>query len=60
MFKTWFKSNIDKEQTANSKKMKHVIGIAGGLEKLEAIRGAISGGIIHSLITDETSAQKLI
>ena len=42
------------------KKMKHVIGIAGGLEKLDAIRGAISGGIIHSLITDETSAQKLI
>ena len=42
------------------KKMKHVIGIAGGSEKLDAIRGAISGGIIHSLITDETCAQKLI
>ena len=42
------------------KKMKHVIGIAGGSEKLEAILGAISGGIIHSLVTDETSAQKLI
>ena len=40
--------------------MKHVIGIAGGSEKLDAIRGAISGGIIHSLVTDETSAQKLI
>ena len=40
--------------------MKHVIGIAGGSEKLDAISGAISGGIIHSLVTDETSAQKLI
>ena len=42
------------------KKMKHVIGIAGGSEKIKAIRGAITGGIIHSLITDETTALKLL
>jgi lsr operon transcriptional repressor len=41
------------------KQMKHVIGIAGGSEKIEAIRGAIKGGFIHSLITDEKTAVKL-
>ena len=42
------------------KQMKHVIGIAGGSEKIKAIRGAITGGFIHSLITDETTALKLL
>ena len=42
------------------KQMKHVIGIAGGSEKIEAIQGAINGEFIHSLITDEKTALKLL
>ena len=39
--------------------MKHVVGVAGGKEKTDAIAAAIRGGIIHSLITDEMTAQSL-
>jgi DNA-binding transcriptional regulator LsrR (DeoR family) len=41
------------------KTMKHVVGIAGGGEKIAALRGALSGGMLHSLITDETTASTL-
>ena len=41
------------------KRMKHVVGIAGGGEKIAALRGALSGGMLHSLITDETTASTL-
>ncbi len=40
--------------------MKHVVGVAGGKEKIYAIAAAIRGGIIHSLITDEMTAQYLL
>ena len=33
--------------------MKHVVGVAGGTEKIDAIYGALKGKFIHSLITDE-------
>jgi deoxyribonucleoside regulator len=36
-----------------------VIGVAGGLAKYNAILGAIRGGIINTLITDENVAKKL-
>ena len=42
------------------KDMQHVIGIAGGEHKIEAIRGALRGGYIHSLITDEQTAIGLL
>jgi lsr operon transcriptional repressor len=42
------------------KKMEHVIGVAGGENKIQAIRGALRGGYIHSLITDERTALQLL
>jgi len=42
------------------RKMKHVVGVAGGKEKIDAIMAAIRGGIIHSLITDEITAGILL
>ena len=42
------------------RKMKHVVGVAGGKEKIDAIKAAIRGGIIHSLITDEVTAGILL
>ena len=41
------------------RKMKHVVGVAGGKEKIDAIAAALRGGIIHSLITDEVTAKSL-
>ena len=41
-------------------KMKHVVGVAGGTEKIEALKAALKGGFIHSLITDEVTARTLI
>jgi lsr operon transcriptional repressor len=42
------------------KTMQHVIGVAGGVHKVEAIKGALRGGYIHSLITDEKTALELV
>jgi DNA-binding transcriptional regulator LsrR (DeoR family) len=36
------------------------VGIAGGPEKIPAIRGALQGGWINVLITDRFSAEKLL
>ena len=36
------------------------IGIAGGLEKLGAIRGALAGNYINALITDIQCASALL
>lgn len=41
------------------KKVDTVVGIAGGYDKFEAIAGALSGGYIDVLITDQVTAQKL-
>ena len=38
----------------------HVVGVAGGRPKLAAIRGALAGKLIHALITDHITAQRLI
>lgn len=38
----------------------HVIAVAGGAEKLEAIRGAIATGILDELAVDETLAEALL
>lgn len=45
---------------AQLKRMEHVIGVAGGEHKIEAIKGALRGGYIHSLITDEKTAKGLL
>jgi DNA-binding transcriptional regulator LsrR (DeoR family) len=37
-----------------------VVGIAGGEEKREAIRGALNGGFIDLLITDNYTAEELV
>ncbi|WP_116134123.1 sugar-binding transcriptional regulator [Tropicimonas sp. IMCC34043] len=39
---------------------KLVIGVAAGVEKIAALRGAISGRIINGLITDEDTAAALL
>jgi DNA-binding transcriptional regulator LsrR (DeoR family) len=42
------------------KNVKRTVGIAGGSRKVEAIRGALEGRHINVLITDQTTAQKLV
>lgn len=42
------------------KKIKRVIGVAGGVDKIKAIQGAIHGRLINSLITDSQTAQRLL
>ncbi len=42
------------------KSMRNVIGIAGGKEKVVAIRGALRGKYIKILITDEETAQSIV
>lgn len=40
--------------------MKHVVGVAGGKRKVNAIYGALKGKYIHSLIIDEETALSLL
>ena len=42
------------------RKMKNVIGVAGGKNKIEAILGALHGNFITVLITDEETATLII
>lgn len=42
------------------KKIKHVIGIAGGKRKIDAIRGALSGRWINVLVTDRATAKAIL
>jgi len=42
------------------KSIKRVIGVAGGSHKLAAIRGALLGGFLNTLIVDQQTAEKLI
>ena len=42
------------------KKMSHVIGIAGGKEKIKSILGALQGKLINILITDENTARAVL
>ncbi|MFD2044647.1 sugar-binding transcriptional regulator [Ornithinibacillus salinisoli] len=42
------------------KSLNHVVAVAGNLEKKEAIVGALNGGYIDVLITDESVAQSLV
>jgi len=42
------------------KKVSRVVGVAGGERKLAAIRGAVNGGWINVLITDQLTAERLL
>ena len=42
------------------RKMKNVIGVAGGKNKIEAILGALQGNFITVFITDEKTATSII
>jgi DNA-binding transcriptional regulator LsrR (DeoR family) len=42
------------------KKIKIVIGIAGGSRKMAAISGALKGELINVLITDERTAKAVL
>jgi DNA-binding transcriptional regulator LsrR (DeoR family) len=37
-----------------------VIGVASGLEKVQSIKAALEGGLIHVLITDEVTGNALV
>ena len=37
-----------------------VIGISGGLHRVEAIRGALTGKLIDVLVTDQNVAEKIL
>lgn len=40
--------------------VERVVGVAGGNEKTQAIRGALCGGLIDVLITDHSTASRLV
>lgn len=42
------------------KRVRRAVGIAGGKRKVEAIRGALKGGLINILITDRFTAMRLL
>jgi DNA-binding transcriptional regulator LsrR (DeoR family) len=42
------------------KNIPHVVGIAGGPQKYEVLRGTLNGGLIDVLITDYLTAQNLL
>ncbi len=42
------------------RRVNRVIGIAGGTRKFAAIRGALKGGLINTLITDRFTAERLV
>ncbi len=42
------------------KRIRRVIGVAGGEEKLHAIRAALRGGLINVLVTDDQTAVQLL
>lgn len=46
--------------TEQLRQVPEVIGIAGGLRKTAAVRGAIRAGLIDSLVTDEHLARRLL
>jgi lsr operon transcriptional repressor len=71
MLGEWFDRNGDviREATSDRKigleierlrEMPNVIGVAGGMEKVEAIAGAIRGGYLNVLVTDEDVAEALL
>jgi DNA-binding transcriptional regulator LsrR (DeoR family) len=42
------------------RRIRRVVGVAGGPQKANVIRGALRGGLINVLITDQITAQQLL
>jgi len=42
------------------KKIPFVVGIAGGLDKTQAILGALRGGLVNTLVVDKITAERLL
>jgi len=42
------------------RQIKRVVGVAGGPQKVEVLRGALRGGLINVLITDHMTAYQLV
>jgi DNA-binding transcriptional regulator LsrR (DeoR family) len=42
------------------RRIPHVIAVAGGETKTQAIRAVLVSGLVHSLITDAATARRLI
>ena len=42
------------------KQIRYVMGVAGGLNKAEAIYGALKGGIVNIIVTDSETAEKIL
>jgi len=42
------------------REMPNVVGVAGGRHKAEAVLGAIRGGFLKVLVTDENTAEELL
>lgn len=42
------------------KHIDHVVGVAGGADKFEAIRAALEGKLVHVLVTDNVTGQRLL
>lgn len=45
---------------AQLRRIPNVIGVGGGPEKAEAVRAALRGGWIHTLVTDSGAAERLL
>jgi deoxyribonucleoside regulator len=57
---TEFNSRVVGISLEEIKKIPLVIGVAGGGDKAEAIEGALKGGYIHILVTDQVTAEEII
>ncbi|NLJ48762.1 MAG: hypothetical protein GX428_04130, partial [Candidatus Atribacteria bacterium] len=42
------------------KKVPHIIGVAGGLDKVDAIIGALRGGFVNLLVIDNYTAEAIM
>jgi DNA-binding transcriptional regulator LsrR (DeoR family) len=47
-------------ELAQLRRVQRVIGVAGGVDKAEAILGAVRGQYIQVLITDDLTAKKIL
>jgi DNA-binding transcriptional regulator LsrR (DeoR family) len=58
------RSNIDPRvigiTLSQLSQVSRVIGVSGGLEKVDALLGAMRGGLVDALITDHLTAGKLL
>ena len=50
----------DRLRTLSQAYGRHVIAVAGGRQKLQAIRGALKGRFMNVLVTDEDTALALV